>query len=236
MPIQVAGRSILVGGRLRQSAGPYPPSFGLSRAQLRAKRALDLCAALALLVLFSPVWLMTWLLVRATSPGPAIFKQARIGLHGRKFVLFKFRSMVLAANDVHRDYVRQWIRGGENARQHNGEFKIVNDRRITPVGKFLRKYSLDELPQLLNVLRGDMSMVGPRPAMEYEVAQYQPWQKQRLQALPGITGLWQVSGRNRLSFEQMLTLDLDYIRHWSLRADLRILVRTIGVVLLGTGH
>ena len=144
--------------------------------------------------------------------------------------------MFLEDDETHRCYVRRWIAAGENAGQDHGIYKIVNDPRITLIGRFLRKYSLDELPQLLNVLRGEMSMVGPRPAMPYEVAQYQPWQRLRLNALPGITGSWQVSGRNHLSFTRMLDLDFEYIRTWNLRTDLRILLRTVMVVLRGTGH
>jgi lipopolysaccharide/colanic/teichoic acid biosynthesis glycosyltransferase len=150
--------------------------------------------------------------------------------------MFKFRSMVSVDDDPHREYTQIWIQEGERARQPNGDFKICQDGRITDVGRFLRKYSLDELPQLLNVLKGEMSFVGPRSAMSYEVAAYEPWHRQRLLAQPGITGLWQVSGRNRLSFERMVELDIEYVRTWSLLRDIRILLRTIPVVLLGTGH
>lgn len=208
----------------------------LSRKQRVLKRALDLAIASPLLLLGLPLWLMVWIWIRATSPGPALFRQPRVGLRSREFILFKFRSMVIANDDAHREYTRCWIRGGEEARQHTGVFKIAEDDRVTPVGRFLRKYSLDEFPQLLNVLRGDMSLVGPRPAMSYEVREYQWWQSDRLLALPGLTGLWQVSGRNLLSFEKMVELDLEYIRTWGLTRDIKILLRTIPIVLRGTGH
>jgi lipopolysaccharide/colanic/teichoic acid biosynthesis glycosyltransferase len=144
--------------------------------------------------------------------------------------------MISGSDDAHREYTQQWICEGEGARQQNGAFKLEHDSRVTRPGCFLRKYSFDELPQLLNVLRGDMSLVGPRPAMAYEVAEYAPWQRERLNAPPGISGLWQVSGRNQLSFARMVELDLEYIRNWSLMNDIRILFRTIPVVLFGTGH
>ena len=215
---------------------PSPRLPELSPSQLVCKRALDLALVVPMLLLCAPLWLVLISWIRVTSAGPALFRQRRLGFRGREFILFKFRSMLLSGDESHRDYTRHWIRSGQSARQVDGSFKLTGDPRITRAGKFLRKYSLDELPQLLNVLKGDMSLVGPRPAMSYEVAEYQPWQRQRLNAQPGLTGLWQVSGRNQLSFEQMVNLDLEYIRTWSLQNDLRILLRTIPVVLRGTGH
>ncbi len=232
--MQVAERSLQLRRRPAPLRNAWP--MGLSRKQLRQKRLLDLSVAALLLVLVAPLWILSALLVLATSPGPVLFRQPRIGFRGRVFVLFKFRSMVLSSDETHREFVRQWIRDGEKACQPSGAYKITRDPRITFIGRILRRYSLDELPQLLNVLRGEMSMVGPRPAMSYEVAEYRPSQMRRLEALPGITGLWQVSGRNRLSFERMLELDIAYVRTWSLFADLRILLLTIPVVLRGTGH
>jgi lipopolysaccharide/colanic/teichoic acid biosynthesis glycosyltransferase len=218
-----------------QRSSQHPPVHNLP-FQLALKRSLDLAVAFSLLLLTAPAWIVVSICIRATSPGPALFRQVRIGRHGKEFVLFKFRTMILGSDDIHREYTRQWIQAGEGARQQNGEFKIADDERITPIGRFLRKYSLDELPQLLNVVRGEMSMVGPRPALSYEVQNYAPSQLERFVTLPGITGLWQVSGRNQLSFERMLELDLEYIHAWSIKHDLAILLRTIPIVLRGTGH
>ncbi len=200
------------------------------------KRILDLVLASAALFASLPLWIVIYLAVKLSSPGPVLFRQTRVGFQESRFTLFKFRTMRSAEHDLHREYIRHWIHDGERARQGNALFKIEQDPRITPLGRFLRKYSLDELPQLFNIVRGEMSLVGPRPATPYEVAEYQPWGKQRLNAKPGLTGLWQVSGRNRLSFERMVELDIEYIRNWTFLGDLRILLRTIPVVLRGTGH
>jgi len=209
---------------------------GLRASQLFWKRILDLSIAFPLCLLCAPLAVLLCAWIRLGSTGAAIYRQTRVGFGGREFVLYKFRSMHLSPENPHSEYALHWIRGDQTARQPNGVFKLTTDCRITRVGKFLRKYSLDELPQLLNVITGDMSLVGPRPAISYEVAQYEPWQRQRLHAPPGLTGLWQVSGRNHLSFERMVELDLEYIRTWTLRSDLRILLQTIPVVLRGTGH
>ena len=208
----------------------------LSRTQLLEKRTLDLLIAMPLLGICAVPAIVICLYIRLTSAGPAIFQQLRVGIRGRRFVLFKFRTMFLGDDAPHRKYIRTWIHSGEQARQEDGFFKLSDNARLTRAGRFLRKYSLDELPQLLNVLRGEMSLVGPRPAMDYEIAEYQPWQCARLNVPPGITGLWQVSGRNQLSFERMIELDLEYIQNWSLRRDLKILLHTVPVVLFGTGH
>jgi lipopolysaccharide/colanic/teichoic acid biosynthesis glycosyltransferase len=166
-----------------------------------------------------------------------LFGQERIGVGGRRFRVLKFRTMYHGVPDTaHRELVSMMLRGEEaNAVQigPDGEpaFKLTNDVRVTRVGRWLRRRSLDELPQLINVLRGEMSLVGPRPPLAYEFEQYEPWQFQRLQMRPGMTGLWQVSGRNRLSYRRMCELDLEYVRDWSLWLDIRILLRTIPVVL-----
>lgn len=215
---------------------PAVSQVALSPAQLLVKRGFDLALAIPLLLACLPLFILISLLVWITSPGPALFRQRRVGHRGKKFVLYKFRSMYLCDEDAHRSYARDWIRKGEEARQHNGTFKIAHDPRITPVGRILRKFSFDELPQLLNVVLGNMSLVGPRPAIRYEVQEYENWQRQRLNTPPGLTGLWQISGRNRLSFERMVELDVKYIRNWSLLADIGILLRTVPVVLLGTGQ
>ena len=196
---------------------------------LATKRAIDAAGAAALLVALSPLLLLVAALVRLTSRGPILYRQTRCGRDGRPFVLFKFRSMVADAD----------ARSGEVRHLNRMEgpvFKAKDDPRVTPAGRILRKFSLDELPQLVNVLRGDMSLVGPRPPLPDEVARYAPWQRRRLAMKPGLTGLWQVSGRNRIdSFEDWARLDLYYIDRWSPGLDLQILARTVPVVLLGRG-
>ena len=165
----------------------------------------------------------------------------RVGIHGRTFEIFKLRTMEVAAGDgAHREFVRQWIVNndycGANGNGHGRPvFKLQNDKRVTRLGKILRRFSIDELPQLINVLRGDMSLIGPRPAVPYELELYDSWHCRRLDAAPGITGLWQVSGRNHLSFEEMVRLDVHYIEDWSLTGDLKILARTVPVLLRGEG-
>jgi len=175
-----------------------------------------------------------------TSRGPILFRQQRIGEHGTAFTFLKFRSMYVN-NDAskHKEYVRQLI-AGEAAKHTNGAgegiFKLTNDPRITPVGNFLRRTSLDELPQFINVLRGDMSLVGPRPPVPYEVEAYATWHRRRLlEAKPGITGLWQVEGRSRVGFDDMVRLDLRYARNCSPWLDLKILVQTPKAVIAGNG-
>ena len=164
--------------------------------------------------------------------------QRRIGQKGRIFDCYKFRTMYIGQHDsVHRDYAAKWISNLAYAHAENKEtFKIVDDPRVTRVGRMLRRYSLDELPQLLNVLKGDMSLVGPRPALAYELEMYKDWHKERLQGIPGLTGLWQVAGRNQLSFDEMVKLDLEYLRNWSASQDLRLILKTVPSVLTGTGH
>jgi lipopolysaccharide/colanic/teichoic acid biosynthesis glycosyltransferase len=209
--------------------------YGLALHQLWMKRALDLVIAVPLLLLSIPIAVVIGIWICLSSPGPILFRQSRIGWNGKPFTLLKFRSMRMSRDVVHRDYARLWIRNPGGARQSNGSFKLAHDDRVTTPGRFLRKFSLDELPQLINVLLGEMSLVGPRPALPYEVAEYENWHRARLATLPGMTGLWQVSGRNQLSFEEMIDLDLEYIRTWTPGSDLRILARTIPVVLCGTG-
>lgn len=201
------------------------------------KRLLDMSLTPLIVLILSPVLATIWCAVRLTSPGPAIYRQQRVGRRGSRFFMYKFRSMYVNAEDgCHRKYVMQWMKDGKKSANADGVFKLAGDKRITPLGHFLRRYSLDELPQLFNILKGEMSLVGPRPALPYEVEAYQPWQMERLDALPGITGLWQVGGRNALSFEEMVRLDIAYVRRQGLVLDLVILARTIPTVLLGTGH
>jgi lipopolysaccharide/colanic/teichoic acid biosynthesis glycosyltransferase len=209
----------------------------------RTKRAMDILGSLAALTLLSPVFLIIALAVKLTSRGPILFRQRRIGQHGRSFTFLKFRSMYVG-NDasIHREYVKQLIAGkAEKQSSHgtgngDGVYKLTKDPRITRVGAFLRKTSLDEIPQFLNVLRGEMSLVGPRPPVPYEVESYDFWHRRRvLEAKPGITGLWQVKGRSRVKFDDMVRLDLQYARTWSPWLDVKILLQTPGAMVIGEG-
>jgi lipopolysaccharide/colanic/teichoic acid biosynthesis glycosyltransferase len=199
-----------------------------------AKRLLDATVALLLLIGLAPLLLLCALAVWLSSPGPALFRQQRIGEGGRPFTMLKFRSMVVNADaSQHRAYASAFIQGtAARERTADGEvYKLVRDPRITPVGRVLRATSLDELPQLWNVLRGEMSLVGPRPPIAYEVESYQPRHLQRLGTKPGITGLWQVSGWSKTTFEEMVELDIEYIRRRSVALDLWIIAKTIPVVI-----
>lgn len=196
--------------------------------RLFLKRVIDVVGSGIGILLLSPLFLLITLLIKATSGGPVLYIQKRCGSNGRKFVLYKFRSMYQGAHK----------RLGELAKINEMKgpvFKIKNDPRITPVGRFLRKFSLDELPQLFNVFAGQMSLVGPRPPLPKEVSRYEPWQRRRLSMRPGITCLWQVSGRNKIGFDEWMKLDLEYIDNWSLWLDIKILFKTIPAVLFGRG-
>jgi len=200
------------------------------------KRTSDLIVSSLSIALLFPLWLLIAILIKLDSKGPVFYTQERVGMDGRLFLLYKFRTMVAGADsELHREYQRAFIAGRAEANLGNDKkptYKLLADPRITRVGKFLRKTSLDEVPQLLNVLLGDMSLVGPRPPIPYEVEAYELWHRKRLDMKPGLTGLWQVSGRNRLPFEEMVRLDLFYIENWSLLLDLKIILRT-GFVMLG---
>jgi len=204
------------------------------------KRAFDVFAASLALLVLSPVMLVIALLVKRSSAGPVLFVQERLGRDGQPFNFYKFRSMVYNSDDaIHRQFAAMFINGDEAgcSEKNSGEtvFKMKQDPRVTRIGSFLRRSSLDELPQLFNILRGDMSLVGPRPPIAYEIENYQPWHMERLKAVPGLTGLWQVSGRSSVSFDEMVRLDIQYINSWSLRRDLAIILKTIPVVVKGTG-
>jgi exopolysaccharide biosynthesis polyprenyl glycosylphosphotransferase len=194
------------------------------------KRAGDLFVATVALGVAAPVMLAAALAVRLSSPGPVLFRQERVGMDGRCFRMLKFRTMAVGADSrAHERYVAGLIAGGSRA---DGRLnKLVDDPRVTPVGRVLRRFSIDELPQLLNVVKGDMSLVGPRPALPYEVARYEDWHRRRLEMRPGVTGLWQVSGRSRLTFEEMIHLDVHYIENWTPLCDLKIVLRTVPAVL-----
>jgi lipopolysaccharide/colanic/teichoic acid biosynthesis glycosyltransferase len=204
------------------------------------KRAIDILGSAMVLLFLFPILLGIALAIKLTSRGPILFRQKRIGQYGVPFTCLKFRSMFVG-NDprIHIDYVKDFIAGGarQGAPETNGKiYKITKDPRLTRVGGFLRKTSLDELPQFLNVLKGDMSMVGPRPPVPYELEAYDIWHRRRLlEAKPGITGLWQVNGRSRLPFDDMVRLDLQYAATWSLWLDLKILLRTPQAVFSGDG-
>ena len=211
------------------------------RSLLLVKRVIDIVGSSLALLAASPMFLGIALLVKLTSKGPIFFRQQRVGQYGKCFHMLKFRSMY-ANNDssVHQKFVMELINNQTVGKASETEpapvFKIKNDKRITPIGKFLRASSLDELPQFLNVLMGEMSLVGPRPPILYEVEAYQPWHRRRLlEAKPGITGLWQVIGRSRVKFDDMVRLDLRYTTSWSIWLDLRILMRTPMAVLRGSG-
>ena len=201
-----------------------------------AKRALDLAGAGIGLVVTSPVMIGVALAIRSESGGPVFFRQQRVGIGGRPFRLYKFRTMHATADeDAHRRYVRTLIRGEEAVEAANGGtwVPIEIDPRVTGVGRLLRRTHLDELPQLLNVLRGEMSLVGPRPPIPYEVELYEPWHLRRLSVLPGLTGLWQVRGWGKLSFDEGVALDLEYIEQRSFVGDIGIILRTAWQILTG---
>ena len=198
--------------------------------RLALKRALDVVVAVAALAVLSPLLLLLALLIKATSAGPVFFGQRRVGMHGQVFRMLKFRSMVVNA-----EALRPRL---EVLNESNGPvFKMRLDPRVTWIGRFMRKYSIDELPQLINVLLADMSLVGPRPPLPSEVARYEPWQHRRFAVRPGLTCFWQVAhGRYRISFDEWIRLDLKYIDQWTLFIDLCLIFRTVGVVLRGTGE
>lgn len=223
--------------------GLPPTGFGepaLKGLGLVAKRIMDLTISVTVLIVFSPLFLLIALLIKLFSPGPVLFKQIRAGKDGKPFTFYKFRTMRHDTDDtLHREYAASFI-GGKELRlkdeiSERKIYKMPNDPRVTPIGRILRRTSLDELPQIFNVIKGEMSLVGPRPPIAYELTIYKDWHKRRLKAKPGITGLWQVSGRSSVPFHDMVLLDLYYINRWSLKMDIEILLRTIPVVLLGKG-
>ena len=204
------------------------------------KRILDLVQAVLLLIIVSPLMGLIAFLIKLDSKGPILFKQQRVGQYGRPFTFYKFRTMDADADSAaHQAYIKRLIAG--TAETHTdpetGEavLKMVNDKRITRLGRILRKRSMDELPQLFNVVRGDMSLVGPRPAIPYEVAEYKDWHMRRLEAKPGITGYWQVYGRSQVTFDEMIKMDLYYIDRQSFWLDLKLLLMTPKAIWIGRG-
>ncbi len=212
----------------------------LSHAARLVKRASDIAIAALALVLLLPVWVIIALLIKWDSRGPVFFKQERVGMDGRIFLVYKFRTMHQNSDDrVHQEYQLKFIAGHAEANLGDAKrpaYKLSTDPRITRIGRWLRRTSLDEVPQLFNVLLGDMSVVGPRPPITYEVEAYELAHRRRLDMKPGLTGLWQVSGRNRLPFDEMVRLDLFYIENWSLLLDLKIILRTVLVIFRGDGY
>ena len=212
------------------------------RFSLKIKRLMDVIGSLVILAIFSPLFLIVALAIKFTSEGPVLFKQERLGLHGERFTFLKFRSMHTNCDErPHQDYIRDFIGGPKSTIGSQNEggpiiYKMNNDHRITSIGEFLRKTSLDEFPQFINVLRGEMSLVGPRPPIPYEYDLYDIWHRRRLLELkPGITGLWQVKGRSSATFDDMVRFDLQYVRKWSLWLDVKILFKTPGAVFSGKG-
>ncbi|HKV60701.1 MAG TPA: sugar transferase [Candidatus Acidoferrum sp.] len=225
-----------------------PAARSESDTYLAWKRVFDLLFAGLIALALSPLFLLIAFLIKLDSEGPVFFKQERVGTKRWRlghqsvwliehFEVYKFRSMVRDAdNSVHEAYIREFVEGRARATSENGgKFKLTNDARITRVGWFLRKFSLDELPQLFNVLKGEMSLVGPRPVPPYEVAGYREGHHQRLAAIPGITGIWQVNGRGRVTFEEMMRMDIEYVRRASFWLDLKILFLTIPAVISRKG-
>ncbi len=226
-------------GSIRADAFPFhlKDSKSASWFKLLLKRGLDIIGSIIGIIIFMPVMLMTALAIKVTSPGPVIFRQIRLGKQGTPFKFYKFRSMHINLDDkIHREYIQNFI-NGDHAKVNQGNtekpfYKIKLDPRITQVGRFIRKTSIDELPQFFNVLTGSMSLVGPRPPLPYEAEKYQAWHLQRiLEMKPGITGLWQIEGRSKTEWDDSVRLDIRYIQNWSLLLDVKILFRTIGTVL-----
>lgn len=208
--------------------------------EYRAKRVLDVVAASILLILAAPLAAVVAVLIKLSSPGPVLFKQLRVGRDGTQFMFYKFRSMRVGNDDSqHRQYIKAFIEGNEDElrRLQSGKklYKLTSDDRVTFVGRFLRRTSLDELPQLINVLRGEMSMVGPRPHLPYEVDLYKDWHRRRLQGMPGITGWWQIHGRSRVPFDEAVRMDIWYLERQSLILDIRIMCRTLTKATVGRG-
>ncbi len=222
------GRARPIGSRAIAEGFVHYLSIEAKPFQRWIKRAFDIVASGVALLLLSPLLVATAVAVKATSRGPVFFRQQRVGQFGRRFDMLKFRSMVANAEALKAQLMAKNEQSGP-------VFKMTRDPRVTAVGRFIRKYSIDELPQLVNVLRGDMSIVGPRPPIPSEVARYETWQRRRLSVRPGLTCVWQVSGRNQISFEQWMLLDMSYIDHWSLLTDFSLIAKTVPVVLTGRG-
>ena len=226
------------GGSQRKYIGSGIKRINLWQQAL--KRVVDILVSTVLLVTGFPFLLAIFLIIKLTSKGPGFFKQKRVGKDGKLFIFLKLRTMKIDSDDsMHKEFCKKFIQDKDSEfsieEKSDKVYKIVDDPRITGVGKFLRKSGLDELPQFINILKGEMTLVGPRPPLEYEYKYYDSWHKLRLKVKPGLTGLWQVSGRSSVSFHEMVMLDLYYIEHWSLMMDLKIILKTIPVMFTGLG-
>lgn len=207
-----------------------------SDLEVSAKRVIDIVFSAAVIILGFPFYLLVAALIKLTSEGPVLFVQERVGKDGQPFKFYKFRTMMVDNSDVvHRSFAENFIKGKVMEDSDAGVYKLRRDPRVTSIGRFLRRSSLDELPQFINVLKGEMTLVGPRPPLTYELAHYKEWHKGRLTTKPGLTGLWQVSGRSSVTFDEMVMLDLYYIDNWSLLLDVKIILRTIPVMIFGYG-
>ncbi len=205
-------------------------------AVLVAKRLVDIVGAVLLLAVTAPLLLITAVAVKLDTAGPVLFRATRIGQGGRPFTMFKFRSMAANADQsLHVKFIKNLLQNGDAQSRSENWYKLENDPRITRVGRVIRRWSIDELPQLFNVVKGDMSLVGPRPEVPYAVEEYEAWQWQRFDVLPGMTGLWQISGRGELSPIEMLRLDVAYVNGYSLWLDLKLLAKTLGAVAMRIG-
>jgi lipopolysaccharide/colanic/teichoic acid biosynthesis glycosyltransferase len=222
----------------------YPDLFRLQNPKksslLLVKRIIDIVCSAAALIVLAPLLALIAVIIKLTSKGPVFFKQERLGIFGKTFTCLKFRSMYANNNPkIHEEFMKRVISGNHDGKSEGATkpvFKMTNDPRITPIGRILRRYSLDELLQFINVLKGEMSLVGPRPPLAYEFREYNIWHRRRvLEAKPGLTGLWQVKGRSRVSFDDMVRLDLQYLQRWSLWLDIQILLQTPRAVLSGDG-
>jgi lipopolysaccharide/colanic/teichoic acid biosynthesis glycosyltransferase len=221
---------------------PDPSQLSLRKKISRiSKRSIDILGSLLGLLIFSPVFLIASIAIKITSAGPVFFRQERVGKGGKSFKIYKFRTMTVKSDESeHREYMKQFIHGQAEAvkDETNGHkvFKLANDARVTPIGKFLRKSSLDEVPQFINVLLGDMSLVGPRPPIPYEVKEYSLWHRRRvLESKPGITGYWQIEGRSMTSFDGMVRMDINYINNRSTLFDLKVIIKTPLALLTSKG-
>jgi len=213
-------------------------NYNHSVVELIIKRGIDIILSSIALLLLSPLFLCIGLAIKYSSPGPIFFRQKRLGKNAEPFIFYKFRSMRTNNDDtIHRAFLNKFIRENSGTKSTLGKrvFKMADDPRVTFVGKWLRKFSIDELPQLWNVMKGNMSLVGPRPCLDYEYAMYQEWHKRRLNVTPGITGIWQIRGRSAVNFDDMVALDLFYVENWSIWMDIKILLQTVPVVLWGKG-
>ncbi|MFH1755294.1 MAG: sugar transferase [Candidatus Latescibacterota bacterium] len=231
IPISVAGSAV----HPHDDSAEYVNSLGFF-----FKRVIDVAFSIFVIIFGLPFYMLIAAMIKLSSTGPVLFVQERVGQNGKNFKFYKFRTMTEGNNDdAHRDFTENFIKGkvmeSGCCQGHRPVFKIAEDPRITSVGRFLRKTSLDEFPQFINVLKGEMSLVGPRPPLPYELKHYREWHKKRLLAKPGLTGLWQVNGRSTVPFDEMVALDLIYYENWSLLLDLKIILRTVPVMLIGSG-